>query len=154
MAFNGLSPDTVEDLRAAFNLCDTNGSGVIRVEELLDALHCLDYDNKTRVLYQAIKELNTDEIRSSGLKFDTLIEKVNSKLYSQDEKQLLRRLYDILTNEVDNYNSITFESLKNTIIHDLGSYMSDTEIQAIVSSVGKNQKEITFEDFCLKLSNK
>jgi Ca2+-binding EF-hand superfamily protein len=154
MAFNGLSHDVIEDLREAFKLCDTDKTGVIRVEDLLDALHCLDYDQKTKVLYQAIKELNTDEIRLKGLKFDILIEKVNSKLISQDNKELMRRLYDILTNENDNPNSITFESLKNTIIHDLGSYMSDLEIEAVINKVGKNKKEITYEDFCLKLSNK
>jgi Ca2+-binding EF-hand superfamily protein len=153
MSFNGLSKEYVEELRLAFGACDVKSNGTINVEELLDALHCLDYDNKTKVLYQAVKELNNEEIREKGLKFDDLIEKINSKLISQDKNELYHRLYDILTNENNNTNSITFDSLKNIIIHDLGSYMSDNEIQSIIDKIGKNNNEITFDDFCLKLQN-
>jgi Ca2+-binding EF-hand superfamily protein len=149
MAFNGLTQSQKDDLKLAFNCCDSKGTGAICVEELLDALHCLDYDNKTKVLYQAVKELNTEEVRANGLRFETLIEKIDSKLHSNDKKEQLQRLYDILTNENNNTKPLDFEHLKNIITHDLGSYMPDDDLYELIKRVGSNG-EVTFEDFCKK----
>merc|ERR1711881_370503 len=56
----GLSADEVEEIKEAFDLFDTDGSGAISVSELTGAMASLGFDVKHAVVYNMVVDLDAD----------------------------------------------------------------------------------------------
>ena len=56
----GLSDDEVEELRQAFDLFDTDGSGTIDPKELRAAMQSLGFETKNQTIYQMIQDIDKD----------------------------------------------------------------------------------------------
>ena len=56
----GLSADEIEEIKEAFDLFDTDGSGSISVAELTAAMKSLGFDTKNAVIYRMIEEMDQD----------------------------------------------------------------------------------------------
>ena len=65
----GLTEDEIEEIREAFNLFDTDGSGMIDPKELKQAMQSLGFEAKNPTIYQMIAELDTTE-NQNGINFD------------------------------------------------------------------------------------
>lgn len=57
----GLSEEEVEEIREAFNLFDTDGSGTIDPKELKAAMQSLGFEAKNQTIYQMISDI--DQVR-------------------------------------------------------------------------------------------
>lgn len=57
----GLSEEEVEEIREAFNLFDTDGSGTIDPKELKAAMQSLGFEAKNQTIYQMISDI--DKVR-------------------------------------------------------------------------------------------
>jgi len=55
----GLTEDEIEEIREAFNLFDTDGSGMIDPKELKAAMQSLGFESKNPTIYQMIADLDT-----------------------------------------------------------------------------------------------
>ena len=62
----GLSTDEVDEIRQAFELFDTNGTGRIDPKELKAAMQSLGFDSKNPTIFQLIAELDTPEVAKRG----------------------------------------------------------------------------------------
>lgn len=144
---SGLSNCQINALKVAFEHCDKEKSGRISVTALLEALHCLNYDDSSKVLFSAIKELDNESIREGGLSFEQLIQAVNNNLFSDDKIKQSEIHFRLLQN---NEGVIDKERIK-ALLHELSSYLSDEEIDQIIKNVSENKKEITLEDFTQKI---
>jgi Ca2+-binding EF-hand superfamily protein len=149
MSNNGLTNSQINAIKAAFENCDKNKTGKINISTLLDALHCLEYDNSSKLLFSSIKELNTEEINANGLTFDRLIESITNKLFSNDKTKQIEKQFNILRNN-ENEGVIDNNRIKE-ILHEISSYLPDEEINLIINNTSSNQKEITLNDFTQKL---
>lgn len=58
----GLSADEIEEIKEAFDLFDSDGSGTISVAELTAAMKSLGFDTKNAVIYKMIEEMDNDGI--------------------------------------------------------------------------------------------
>ena len=56
----GLRDDEVEELRQAFDLFDTDGSGTIDPKELRAAMQSLGFETKNQTIYQMIQDIDKD----------------------------------------------------------------------------------------------
>lgn len=56
----GLSADEIEEIKEAFDLFDSDGSGEISVSELTAAMKSLGFDTKNAVIYRMIEEMDED----------------------------------------------------------------------------------------------
>ena len=56
----GLTDDEVEELRQAFDLFDTDGSGTIDPKELRAAMQSLGFETKNQTIYQMIQDIDKD----------------------------------------------------------------------------------------------
>ena len=56
----GLTDDEVEELRQAFDLFDTDGSGTIDPKELRAAMQSLGFETKNQTNYQMIQDIDKD----------------------------------------------------------------------------------------------
>ncbi len=53
----GLTEDEIEEIREAFQMFDTDGSGVLEPKELKAAMHSLGFEKKSPTVYDMICEL-------------------------------------------------------------------------------------------------
>jgi Ca2+-binding EF-hand superfamily protein len=149
MSNNGLTNSQINAIKLAFDHCDKNKTGKINIKTLLDALHCLNYDNSSRILFSAVKELDTEIVQQNGLTFEQLIDSITNKLFSNDKSKQLEKQFNLLRNS-DNEGVIDDNRIKE-ILHEISRYLPDDEISQIIKNTTSNQKEITLVDFTQKL---
>ena len=142
----GLSNEEVDEIKQAFDLFDTNGTGKIDPKELKAAMQSLGFDSKNPMIYQLIADLDTPEAeRNGGINFDDFVDAINDKLGDKESKEGIRRIFDLFIDD-PNADTITLSSLKK-ISKELGENMSDEELKDMLERASKNGVELTFEEF-------
>lgn len=142
----GLSGDEVEEIRQAFDLFDTNGTGQIDPKELKAAMQSLGFDTKNPTIYQLIADLDTPEAeKNGGIDFDTFINAINEKLGDKESKEGIQRIFELFIDD-PNESTITLNSLKK-ISRELGENMSNEELKDMLERASQNGTELTFEEF-------
>ena len=143
---SGLSNDEVDEIRQAFDLFDTNGTGKIDPKELKAAMQSLGFDSKNPTIYTLIADLDTPEAaKNGGVNFDDFVGSINNKLGDKESKEGIRRIFDLFIDD-PNSDTITLSSLKK-IAKELGENMSDEELKDMLERASKNGVELTFEEF-------
>ena len=93
----GLSSEEVDEIKQAFDLFDTNGTGKIDPKELKAAMQSLGFDSKNPTIYQLIADLDTPEAeRNGGITFEDFVDAINDKLGDKESKEGIRRIFDLL----------------------------------------------------------
>ena len=142
----GLSNEEVDEIKQAFDLFDTNGTGKIDPKELKAAMQSLGFASKNPTIYQLIADLDTPESeRNGGITFDDFVDAINDKLGDKESKEGIRRIFDLFIDD-PNADTITLSSLKK-ISKELGENMSDEELKDMLERASKNGVELTFEEF-------
>ncbi len=141
----GLSQDEVEEIKQAFELFDTNGSGKIDPKELKAAMQSLGFDSKNPTIFHLISELDTVEAaKRGGVDFETFLQAINDKLGDKESEEGLRRIFNLFVD--DNQDTITLSSLKK-IAKELGENMSHEDLQDMLARASSNGTELTFQEF-------
>ena len=108
----GLSTEEVDEIKQAFDLFDTNGTGKIDPKELKAAMQSLGFDSKNQTIYQLIADLDTPEAEKNGwINFDDFVDAINDKLGDKESKEGIRRIFDLFIDD-PNADTITLSSLK------------------------------------------
>ena len=142
----GLSSEEVDEIKQAFDLFDTNGTGKIDPKELKAAMQSLGFDSKNLTIYQLIADLDTPQAeKNGGINFDDFVDAINDKLGDKESKEGIRRIFDLFIDD-PNADTITLSSLKK-ISKELGENMSDEELKDMLERASKNGVELTFEEF-------
>ena len=74
----GLSDEEIEEIREAFNLFDTDGSGTIDPKELRSAMESLGFEAKNQTIYQMIGDVDKDG--NGAIDFDEFLELMTAKM--------------------------------------------------------------------------
>ena len=142
----GLSNEEVDEIKQAFDLFDTNGTGKIDPKELKAAMQSLGFDSKNPTIYQLSADLDTPQSeKNGGISFDDFVDAINDKLGDKESKEGIRRIFDLFIDD-PNADTITLSSLKK-ISKELGENMSDEELKDMLERASKNGVELTFEEF-------
>ena len=142
----GLSNEEVDEIRQAFDLFDTNGTGKIDPKELKAAMQSLGFDSKNPTIYQLIADLDTPEAaRNGGISFDDCVGAINDKLGDKESKEGIRRIFDLFIDD-PNADTITLSSLKK-IAQELGENMTAEELKDMLERASANGTELTFDEF-------
>jgi Ca2+-binding EF-hand superfamily protein len=142
----GLSQDEVDEIRQAFDLFDTNGTGKIDPKELKLAMQSLGFDTKNPTIFQLISELDTPEAaKRGGIDFDNFVDAINNKLGDKESKDGIRRIFDLFIDDPQG-DTITLSSLKR-IARELGEQMSAEELKDMLARASSNGTELTFDEF-------
>ena len=142
----GLSTEEVDEIKQAFDLFDTKGTGKIDPKELKAAMQSLGFGNKNPIIYQLIADLDTPEAeKNGGISFDDFVDAVNDKLGDKESKEGIRRIFDLFIDD-PKANTITLTSLKK-VSKELGENLSDEELKDMFERSSKNGVELTFEEF-------
>ena len=142
----GLSNEEVDEIKQAFDLFDTSGTGKIDPKELKAAMQSLGFDSKNPTIYQLSADLDTPESeKNGGITFEDFVDAINDKLGDKESKEGIRRIFDLFIDD-PNADTITLSSLKK-ISKELGENMSDEELKDMLERASKNGVELTFDEF-------
>jgi len=143
---SGLSNDEVDEIRQAFDLFDTNGTGKIDPKELKAAMQSLGFDSKNPTIYTLIADLDTPEAaKNGGVNFDDFVGSINNKLGDKESKEGIHRIFELFIDD-PNSDTITLSSLKK-IAQELGENMSAEELKDMLERASANGTELTFDEF-------
>ena len=146
VAKSGLSNDEVDEIRQAFDLFDTNGTGKIDPKELKAAMQSLGFDTKNPTIYTLIADLDTPEAaKNGGVNFDDFVGSINNKLGDKESKEGIHRIFELFIDD-PNADTITLSSLKK-IAQELGENMSAEELKDMLERASANGTELTFDEF-------
>ena len=142
----GLSNEEVDEIRQAFDLFDTNGTGKIDPKELKAAMQSLGFDSKNPTIYTLIADLDTPEAaKNGGVNFDDFVGSINNKLGDKESKEGIHRIFELFIDD-PNADTITLSSLKK-IAQELGENMSAEELKDMLERASSNGTELTFDEF-------
>lgn len=77
-----MSEEEIEEIREAFNLFDTDGSGSIDPKELKAAMQSLGFEAKNQTIYQMIADIDKDG--SGSIEFDEFLDMMTAKMVFND----------------------------------------------------------------------
>jgi centrin-1 len=142
----GLSGEEVDEIRQAFELFDTNGTGRIDPKELKAAMQSLGFDTKNPVIYQLIADLDTPEnAKKGGIDFNTFVEAINDKLGDRSSREGIKRIFQLFIDD-PSQDTISLSSLKR-IAKELGEQMSADELRDMLERASSNGQELSFDEF-------
>jgi Ca2+-binding EF-hand superfamily protein len=137
----GLTEDEVEEIREAFNLFDTDGSGRIDPKELKAAMQSLGFESKNPTIYQMIADLENE---GREIDFEEFLDAITSRLGDKETKKGINKIFDLFDD--DNSDYINLANLKR-VAKDLGETMTLEELQEMLERAASNGREISREDF-------
>ena len=137
----GLTEDEIEEIREAFNLFDTDGSGSIDPRELKAAMQSLGFESKNPTIYQMIADL---EHQGPLIDFEAFLDAITSKLGDKETKEGISKIFALF--DQDETGTINLTNLKR-VARELGETMTAEELEEMLSRAATNGEEITFEDF-------
>lgn len=150
---NGLSEDEVEELRQAFELFDTKGTGKINTRELKSAMESLGYDLRNPTIYELVVELDTPgTAERGGVDFNRLLDAINRRLGNKDTREGVRKIFEIFVDS-PNTEIITLPALKK-IAKEIGEQMSNDDIRELMERAASNGSELSFDEFYEIMSRK
>ena len=146
----GLTEDEIEEIREAFALFDTDGSGVINPKELKAAMHSLGFEAKNPTIYSMISELDNHE-NANGINFDQFLDAITDKLGNKETREGIYRIFQLFDDEKTGH--IHIHNLRR-VAKELGETMSQDELKEMLERAASNGDSITFEDFYFIMTKK
>ncbi|KAL4493467.1 hypothetical protein ABPG72_007475 [Tetrahymena utriculariae] len=137
----GLTEDEIEEIREAFNLFDTEGSGKIDPRELKAAMQSLGFENKNPTIYGMIADL---ESTGTEIDFEDFLDAITSKLGDKESREGISKIFELFDD--DQTKSITLKNLMR-VAKELGETMTQEELAEMLERAASNSREITPEDF-------
>lgn len=137
----GLTDEEIEEIKEAFSLFDTDGSGTIDPKELKAAMHSLGFEKKSPTVYEMISEL---EERKQEITFDDFLDAISNKLGNRETRDGINRIFDLFDD--DHSDTVNLNNIRR-VAKELGETMSAEELKEMLQRASSNGEEITREDF-------
>ena len=146
----GLTEEEVEEIREAFNLFDTDGSGTIDPKELKSAMQSLGFEAKNATIYQMISDIDKDG--SGAIDFEEFLDMMTAKISDKDSKEDIQKVFNLF--DADSKGSITLRDLQR-VAKELGETMTEAELLEMIERADSDADgNISAEDFFNILTRK
>ncbi|KAK8663894.1 hypothetical protein V6N13_083699 [Hibiscus sabdariffa] len=140
---HGLSQQKRQEIKEAFELFDTDGSGTIDAKELNVAMRALGFEMTEEQINQMIADVDKDG--SGAIDFDEFVHMMTTKIGERDTKEELMKAFRIIDH--DNNGKISAEDVKR-IAKELGEHFSDKDIQDMIEEADRDHDgEVGIEEF-------
>ena len=138
-----LTEEQRQEIKEAFDLFDTEGSGTIDAKELKVAMRALGFEPKKEDIKQMISQL---DVEGNGvIEFGQFLDLMTTKMAERDPREEMLKAFRLF--DEDETGKITFKNLKR-VAKELGENMSDDEIQEMIDEADRSGNgEISEEDF-------
>ncbi|XP_075260491.1 uncharacterized protein LOC142352034 [Convolutriloba macropyga] len=138
-----LTEEQKQEIREAFDLFDTEGSGTIDAKELKVALRALGFEPKKEEIKRMTQELDIDS--SGKIDYRSFLDLMTQKMTEKDPKEEILKAFRLFDD--DNTGKISFKNLKR-VAKELGEELTDEELQEMIDEADRdNDGEISEAEF-------
>jgi centrin-1 len=138
-----LTEEQKQEIREAFDLFDTDGSGSIDAKELKVAMRALGFEPKKEEIKKMIADIDTDG--SGTIDFNEFLEMMTAKMSERDPMEEIIKAFRLFDD--DETGKISFKNLKR-VAKELGENMTDEELQEMIDEADRDgDGEVSEEEF-------
>lgn len=138
-----LTEEQKQEIKEAFDLFDTDGSGNIDQKELKVAMRALGFEPKREEIKKMIADVDKDG--SGVIDYNEFLDMMTSKMAERDPKEEMMKAFRLFDD--DETGKISFKNLKR-VAKELGENMTDEEIQEMIDEADRDgDGEISEEEF-------
>ncbi|EXB75082.1 putative calcium-binding protein CML20 [Morus notabilis] len=130
-----LTEQKKQEIKEAFELFDTDGSGTIDAKELNVAMRALGFEMTEEQINQMIADVDKDG--SGAIDFEEFVHMMTAKIGERDTKEELMKAFQII--DQDNNGKISPADIKR-IAKDLGENFTDEEIHEMVEEADRDRE--------------
>ncbi|KAI9137157.1 Centrin-1 [Paraphysoderma sedebokerense] len=144
-----LTPEQKQEIREAFDLFDTDGSGTIDSKELKVAMRALGFEPKKEEIKRMISEI--DKNGTGSIDFNEFLELMTGKMAERDSRTEILKAFKLFDD--DNTGSISFKNLKR-VARELGENLTDEELQEMIDEADRDGDGVVSEEEFLRVMKK
>ena len=138
-----LTEEQKQEIKEAFDLFDTDGSGNIDSKELKVAMRALGFEPKREEIKKLISEVDKDG--SGVIDFPEFLDMMTAKMQERDPREEMMKAFRLFDD--DETGKISFKNLKR-VAKELGENMTDDEIAEMIEEADRDgDGEIGEEEF-------
>jgi Ca2+-binding EF-hand superfamily protein/uncharacterized protein YkwD len=139
----GLSEDDIEEMKEAFDLFDSDGSGTVEPRELKNAMVSLGMEAKNATMFHVVTELDKDG--SGAIDFEEFLKMMSSNMTDDDSREEIYSIFVLF--DTDKTGFINIKNLRK-IARDLGETTEDDELLDMIRK-GDSDGDglVSFDDF-------
>lgn len=138
-----LTEEQRQEIKEAFDLFDTDGSGTIDAKELKVAMRALGFEPKKEEVRKMITDIDKDG--SGTIDFAEFLEMMTAKMAERDPREEIMKAFRLFDD--DDSGSINFAKLKR-VAKELGENMTDDELQEMIDEADRDgDGVINMDDF-------
>jgi centrin-1 len=144
-----ISEEQKQEIKEAFDLFDTDGSGFIDGKELKVAMRALGFEPKKEEVQKMISDVDVDG--SGRIQYEDFVKLMTIKIMNRDPQEEILKAFRLFAS--DNPSGITFKDLKR-VSRELGEKMSDEELQEMIDEADRNGDGVVDEQEFLRIMRK
>lgn len=138
-----LTDEQKHEIREAFDLFDSDGSGTIDIKELKVAMRALGFEPKKEEIKKMISDIDKDG--SGTIDFNDFLLMMTQKMSEKDSKEEILKAFRLFDD--DETGKISFKNLKR-VSKELGEDLTDEELQEMIDEADRdNDGEINEVEF-------
>ncbi|NWI81158.1 CETN2 protein, partial [Dryoscopus gambensis] len=131
------------EVREAFELFDTDGSGSIDVKELKVAMRALGFEPKKEEIKKMISDI--DKEGTGKISFNDFLAVMTQKMAEKDSKEEILKAFRLFDD--DETGKISFRNLKR-VARELGENLTDQELQEMIDEADRDgDGEVSEQEF-------
>ncbi|XP_043829521.1 centrin-2 isoform X1 [Dromiciops gliroides] len=138
-----LTEDQKQEIREAFDLFDTDGTGTIDVKELKVAMRALGFEPKKEEIKKMISDI--DKEGTGKISFNDFLAVMTQKMAEKDTKEEILKAFRLFDD--DETGKISFKNLKR-VARELGENLTDEELQEMIDEADRDgDGEVSEQEF-------
>merc|ERR1711990_894038 len=144
-----MTDEQKKEVKEAFDLFDTDGSGAIDATELKVAMQALGFEPTAEEVEKMVADIDTDG--NATIEFEEFVEMMEGKMSDKDQVEEMQKAFKLY--DADGCGKIRFKDLKR-VAGELGENMGDAEIQEIIDEGDTDGDGALNEDEFLRIMKK
>merc|ERR1712217_108481 len=128
-----LTEEQKQEIKEAFDLFDTDGSGEIDSKELKVAMRALGFEPKKEEIQKMISDVDDDGSGTIG--YEEFLKMMTFKILNRDPKDEILKAFRLFDD--DETGKISFKNLKR-VAKELGERMTDEELQEMIDEADRD----------------